>query len=116
MTERPDTATARAEANAARQQLRVTLGVMRRRLALQALAQDAVAELRGRTTALVQSTARTARRNRHPLIAGGMLILGMIVGGRIFARARSATRPTRRPSTHSPPTPPPASPHGRTTQ
>lgn len=95
MTERPDSATARADANAARQQLRATLGVVRRRLAPQALAQDAVAGLRGRTAALMQSTARTARRNRHPLVAGALLVLVMIVGGRFVARARRTTRPAR---------------------
>jgi len=98
VTGRLDTATARAEANAARQQLRATLGVVRRRLAPQALAQDAVTELRGRTAALLQSTAKKARRNRHPLIAGGLVVLGMFVGGRLFARTRSAKHPKRRPS------------------
>lgn len=107
MTGQPDSSTARTEANAARQQLRATLDVVRRRLAPQALAQDAVAQLRGRAAALVQSTANTARRNRHPLIAGGLLVLGMIVGGRIFARARSAKHPKRRPAADSPQRHPP---------
>jgi hypothetical protein len=101
VTERPDTAAARTEANAARQQLRATLTVVRRRLAPQALAQDVVAELRGRTAALLQSTAKTARRNRHPLIAVGLVVLGMIVGGHLFVRARSATHSKRRPSPES---------------
>lgn len=89
MSEQSDLATARAEANAARQRLLAALGAVRHRLTPRALAQSAVAGLRGRSTALAQASAKTARRNRQPLIIVSV-ILGLIGGGRLILRRRSA--------------------------